>query len=68
MPKTSVIVDSDIVSQAAAILGTKSLRETIDAALHEIVRVQGRMELIGLLATEGRFDFAEAEEAWGGTK
>ncbi len=34
--KTSVDVDRDIAEQAAAILGTTTLRDTIDASLREI--------------------------------
>jgi Arc/MetJ family transcription regulator len=63
--KTSVEVDQDIVRQAAAILGTRTLRETIDAALREVVHAKRRLELIALLSEEGRFDFAAAEMAWG---
>ena len=64
--KTSVIVDRDIADQAAAILGTETLRDTIDAALREIVNARCRLELVALLGEEGRFDFAAAERAWGG--
>jgi Arc/MetJ family transcription regulator len=65
MSKTSVEVDHDIVRQAAAILGTRTLRETIDAALREVVDAKRRLELIALLREEGRFDFDAAEAAWG---
>jgi len=63
--KTSVEVDQDIVRQAAAILGTRTMRETIDAALREVVHAKRRLELIALLGEEGRFDFDAAEAAWG---
>jgi Arc/MetJ family transcription regulator len=66
MSKTSVVVDQDIARQAAAILGTNTLRETIDAALREIVRVQARLEAVAMMSVEGRFNFGKAEEAWGG--
>jgi Arc/MetJ family transcription regulator len=64
--KTSVVVDQDIAREAAAILGTKTLRDTIDAALREIVQAKRRLELVALLSTEGRFDFGAAKQAWGG--
>jgi Arc/MetJ family transcription regulator len=64
--KTSVEVDQDIVRQAAAILGTRTLRETIDAALREVVHAKRRLELVALLSEEGRFGFDAAEAAWGG--
>lgn len=63
--KTSVEVDQDIVRQAAAILGTGTLRETIDAALREVVHAKRRLELIALLSEEGRFDFDAAKAGWG---
>jgi Arc/MetJ family transcription regulator len=63
--KTSVAVDPDIVQQAAEILGTTTLRATIDAALREIVHARRRLELIALLAQDARFDFEAAERAWG---
>lgn len=65
MPKTSVEVDSDILQQAAEILGTTTLRATIDAALREIVHARRRLELVALLGQEGRFDFEVADRAWG---
>lgn len=65
MAKTSVEIDKDIASEAAAILGTKTLRATINAALAEVVHAKRRLELIALLSEEGRFDFDAAERAWG---
>lgn len=66
MAKTSVEIDRDIAAQAAEILGTATLRETIDASLREIVNAKRRLELVDLLSEPGRFDFAAAEDAWGG--
>jgi Arc/MetJ family transcription regulator len=65
MAKTSVDVDQDIARQAAVILGTTTLRDTINAALHEIVHAKRRLELVALLSQEGRFDFDAAVGAWG---
>jgi Arc/MetJ family transcription regulator len=64
--KTSVEIDRDIAAQAAKILGTSTLRETIDASLHEVVNAKRRLELIALLAEPGRFDFEVVDRAWGG--
>lgn len=64
--KTSVEVDRDIATQAAEILGTTTLRDTINASLREIVNARRRLEVAALLAEEGRFDFEAAEQAWGG--
>lgn len=58
-------MDRDIARQAAAILGTTTLRDTINASMREIVHAKRRLELIALLSEEGRFDFDAAEHAWG---
>ena len=66
MSKTSVEIDRDIASQAADILGTTTLRDTIDASLREIVNAKHRLELIALLSDPNRFDLDAVEDAWGG--
>ncbi len=65
MSKTSVEIDQDIAREAAAVLGTKTLRDTIDAALREVVHAKRRLELVALLGEDGRFDFEAAEQPWG---
>jgi Arc/MetJ family transcription regulator len=65
MAKTSVDVDRDIAAQAAAILGTDTLRDTINASLREIVHAKRRLELVALLGERDRFDFDVVENAWG---
>ena len=65
MSKTSVEIDRDIARQAAAILGTRTLRETINASMQEVVDARRRLELVALLSEPGRFDFSAAERAWG---
>ena len=64
MSKTSVEIDRDIAAQAADILGTATLSETIDAALYEIVNVQRRLELMELPSEPDRFDFDAVANAW----
>jgi Arc/MetJ family transcription regulator len=64
--RTSVDVDREIARQAAAVLGTRTLRATIDDALREVVDARLRLELVAMLSEEGRFDFGAAESAWGG--
>ena len=59
-------VDRDIAAQAAVILGTSTLRDTIHASLVEVVNAKRRLELITMLSEEGRFDFDAAATAWGG--
>jgi len=64
--KTSVDVDRDVAAQAAAILGTSSLKATIHASLLEVVNARRRSELVALLADPDRFDFELLDDAWGG--
>lgn len=66
MSKTSVEIDRDIADQAAAILGTSSLRDTIHESMLEIVNAKRRLELVALLGEPGRFDFDVIDDAWGG--
>ena len=66
MSKTSVEIDRDIADQAASILGTSSLRDTIHESMLEIVNAKRRLELVALLGEPGRFDFDVIDDAWGG--
>jgi hypothetical protein len=51
--KTSFEVDFAKVEAAKAALGTRTLTETVDAALDEVVKRQQRRELVKLLRTPG---------------
>ena len=66
MSKTSLEIDRDIAAQAARILGTKTLRDTVDASLREIVNARRRLEFVSLLSEPGRYDFGALDGAWGG--
>ncbi len=68
MSKTSVDIDQDVLREAAAILGTTTLRATVDSALREIVHARRRLELISMLGQESRFDFESAKQAWGASE
>jgi Arc/MetJ family transcription regulator len=52
--KTSFEIDPAKVAEARAILGTKTLTETIDAALAEVVKAKQRQELVDLLFAPGK--------------
>ncbi len=65
MAKTSVELDPVLLRHAKAVLGTRSMRATVNAALQEVVDGQRRRELIDLLREPGRFDFYAADSAWG---
>ena len=43
--KTTVDVDRKLADEAAGILGTKSLKDTVNGALREVIRAEGRREL-----------------------
>jgi len=43
--KTTVDVDRELANEAAEILGTRSLKETVNAALFQVVRTEGLREL-----------------------
>ena len=66
MSKTSLEIDRDIVAQAARILGTKTLRDTVDASLREIVNARRRLEFVSLLSEPGRYEIDALDRAWGG--
>ncbi len=51
--KTSFEVDFDKLEAARELLGTRTLTETVDAALEEVVRREKRRELVDLLFEPG---------------
>lgn len=59
--KTSFEIDPAKVDAAREILGTKTLTDTVDAALDEIVKRQRRLELLELLSDPKAFELNNAE-------
>lgn len=59
--KTSFEIDTAKVAAAKEILGTKTLTATVDAALSEVVKRQGRERLIELLSDPSTSDLADPE-------
>ncbi|WP_330330560.1 type II toxin-antitoxin system VapB family antitoxin [Streptomyces sp. NBC_00536] len=58
MSNLYVEVDDDALADAAAILGTKSKKDTVNAALHEVARRRRRLEALEELMEMGqRGDF-----------
>jgi Arc/MetJ family transcription regulator len=49
--KTSFDLDFDKVEAARKILGTKTLTETVDAALDEVVKREQRRKLVEMLSS-----------------
>jgi Arc/MetJ family transcription regulator len=44
--KTSLVIDREKVAEAREILGTKTLAETVDAALDEVIALAARRRLM----------------------
>lgn len=67
MRKTSVEIDEHLIEQAKVLLGTVSIKETIDSALREIVRRDVRRQEIVALAEMDGLDLSDAKvmaKAW----
>lgn len=65
--KTSFEIDTAKVQAAKEVLGTKTLTDTVDAALSEVVKLQQRRKLIELLSTPGALELDDPEvmsSAW----
>ena len=65
--KTSFQIDTDKVSAAKEILGTKTLTDTVDAALAEVVKLRQRRQLVELLFRPGALALDEPKtmtDAW----
>ena len=65
--KTSFEIDFAKVDAARAVLGTKTLTETVDRALDEVVNLQLRRQLVEILSTPNATDLTNAEimaDAW----
>jgi len=61
MPKTSLSIDREKADAAAAVLGTKTLTATIDAALTEIVNMDRRRRLVERIRRDGGIGPSDAE-------
>ncbi len=62
--KTTVDVDRKLADEAAAILGTRSLKDTVNGALHEVIRAEGRREFAEAILA-GRRSVPTPEEVTG---
>jgi len=65
--KTSFEIDTEKVDAAKEILGTKTLTDTVDAALSEVVKSRQRQQLVELLFRPGALALDDAEtmaKAW----
>ena len=67
MRKTSVEIDDRLIAEARRVLGTSSIKQTIDRALREVLRNEARREEIRALATMDGLDLANESvmaKAW----
>jgi len=58
MPKTSIAIDQEALDAAAAALGTKTKKDTVNAALREVGRRLTRLQALarlGEMADQGDF-------------
>lgn len=59
--KTSVAVDMDLLEAARELLGTTTIRDTIDRALRDLIISRARREEIVALAAMDGMDLADPE-------
>jgi Bacterial antitoxin of type II TA system, VapB len=59
--KTSFEIDTEKVDVAREILGTRTMTDTVDAALDEIVKRRQREQLLELLDTPGALELDNPE-------
>ncbi|MCY4399188.1 MAG: hypothetical protein OXE96_07620 [Gemmatimonadetes bacterium] len=67
MRKTSVEVDFALIARVRVLLGTSTIKETIDIALREVERREARRQEIEALSTMDGLDLADREvmaRAW----
>ncbi len=63
--KTSFAIDTAKVAAAKDIVGTKTLTDTVDAALSEVVKLRQRRELLELVCTPGALQLDDPDEMAG---
>lgn len=59
--KTSFAIDTEKVAAAKEVLGTKTLTDTVDAALAEVVKLRQRRQLAELLFRPGALALDDPE-------
>jgi Arc/MetJ family transcription regulator len=65
--KTSFEIDTAKVNTAKEVLGTKTLTDTVDAALAEVIKLRQRRQLVELLFRPGALALNDPEttaDAW----
>ena len=65
--KTSVVIDENLLTAAQAALKTKTVKDTIQQAFLEVLRVRARVAEVEALSTLSGMDLADADvmaKAW----
>lgn len=67
--KTTLTVDDDVLSMAQQALGTRGIKDTIDAALHEAIVAETHRDYFDRLRTMRGLDLEDPDvmgQAWPG--
>jgi len=59
--KTSLVIDREKVAEAREILGTRTLAETVDAALDEVIALAARRRIMERIRRDGGIGPSPAE-------
>ena len=59
--KTTVAVDDELIRQAEAVLGTRGITATVDAALREVTRLAARRAAVDELVLRDGTDLGDPE-------
>jgi Arc/MetJ family transcription regulator len=65
--RTTIEIDDDLLGRAREVLGTKGLRDTVEAALDQVVKAELRRQLAERLADPDGLDWdalLEARRTW----
>jgi Arc/MetJ family transcription regulator len=64
--KTTLEIDDAVLDDARRILGTRGIKDTVDAALHEVRSLEARRQLIAQLRSGDGLDLDPGlrAEAW----
>jgi Arc/MetJ family transcription regulator len=62
--RTTLDIDEDMLAKAREILGTRGVKDTVDEALREVVRVEAGRRFIARLKDNDEFGPETRERAW----
>jgi Arc/MetJ family transcription regulator len=64
MTKRLVDIDDDKLEKARELLGTSTIKDTVNAALDEVISLQLRRDLLAALKDPNVFDFGDDPDAF----